>query len=93
MSDEKQKPDAKQKPRPDSQAKPAGLGPLYLAMLTGAFLLLGDVFQVFLMWQAKARLGVALLMTAITLLMARDQNIRIYCGVVIWVSLALTFWL
>jgi len=71
----------------------ASLWPLYFALLTGAFLLLGDVLQVFFMWQSKARIGVALLMTALTMILARESQMRVYCGIIIWGALVLTFWL
>ncbi|MBN4076497.1 hypothetical protein JYT16_02140 [Gemmatimonas aurantiaca] len=97
MSDKKHKENPEQNgssDKSDKRGKAKGiLWPLYLALFTGAFLLLGDVLQVFYMWQSKARIGTALLMTALTMILASNARMRTYCGIIIWGALALTFWL
>ncbi len=89
---------AKSKYEETSPAKPAGnnsapkrkLTGLYLALLVAGFMLIGQALEAFLMWKLQARLGLALLATAVIIGSAKDRVILAIALIVLWGGFLMT---
>ncbi|HSH00236.1 MAG TPA: hypothetical protein VLB27_09320, partial [candidate division Zixibacteria bacterium] len=75
----------------DKQAPPAkpGQGGLYLALIVAGFIMLGHAFGAFYMWKVTARLGIAVLATALILYSAGDPRKATLPLAILWIAVAL----
>ena len=65
--------------------------PLYLGLLGSAFMLLGQTFGVLYMWRGPARIGFALLFTALILGTAKGRNLGYFAVAILWAALVVSF--
>jgi len=67
-----------------------GLAGLYLALLVAGFMLIGQALEAFLMWKLQARLGLALLTTAVIIGASRDRMILGVALLILWGGFLMT---
>ncbi len=64
---------------------------LYAAAVVAGLLLLADGLNVTFLARVPAKLGIALVFSAVALLLDRSKNIGIIATVIVWVAVVVTF--
>ena len=64
---------------------------IYAALILAGIILIGDAFDIRLITKLTARLGVALVFSAVALLVGKNRPHGIIATAIIWVAVIITF--
>ena len=64
---------------------------IYTALVLAGLILIGDALQIQILAKLTARLGIALIFSALALLLAKDKPSGIIATSIIWVAVIITF--
>jgi len=81
---------APERPGAGESAPKRQLTGLYLALLVAGFMLIGQALEAFLMWKLQARLGLALLATAVIIGVSKERMILGVALIILWGGFLMT---